>query len=390
MFEIGFADNARFAVRGAERVGRGKLVQPEHAQPPAGEVEKRGCPHRSEPGDHHIVSIGHGSKTMPISSARSEPVIARIVSTFQTDSPLRTLNLFFLFLREPPRHADGMEGPTRDEIRAAVKAALVEDIGAGDATTVATVSEHAQAVAVICAREPIVVAGLEFAVMAFQEMSPGLDFIEQCADGDSLSPGAALLNVRGSARALLAAERVALNFLQRLSGIATLTRRFVEAVAGTGAKILDTRKTTPGMRRFEKYAVVCGGGTNHRFGLYDLILIKDNHLAALRNEKPSAINAAVAAARRCFPALQVEVEADDLGQVREAMEAGADIILLDNMKIEDLRTATALRKGGVKLEASGGVNLETVRAIAETGVDFISVGALTHSARAVDIGLDFQ
>jgi nicotinate-nucleotide pyrophosphorylase (carboxylating) len=277
-----------------------------------------------------------------------------------------------------------------EDVRAAVKAALLEDIGTGDATTLATVPEHAEAAGVIAAREPIVVAGLEFAITAFQETSTEIDLIEQCADGDSVPPGALLMSLRGSARGILTAERVALNFLQRLSGIATLTRRFVDAVSGTNAKILDTRKTTPGWRQFEKYAVACGGGTNHRFGLYDLILIKDNHLAALRSVKPSAISAAVSRARARYPQLKVEVEADQLDQVEQGLAAGADMILLDNMKLEQLRAAVALTKGRATLEASGGVNLETVRAIGETGVNFISVGALTHSARAVDIGLDFK
>jgi nicotinate-nucleotide pyrophosphorylase (carboxylating) len=220
-----------------------------------------------------------------------------------------------------------------------------------------------------------------------------VDVIEQCADGDSIPPGSLLMNVRGPARAILSAERVALNFVQRLSGIATLTRKFVDAVAGTKAKIIDTRKTTPGWRQLEKYAVVCGGGTNHRFGLFDMVLIKDNHLAALKNERPNAIAAAVERARLVYPTLRVEVEADTLEQVRQALDARADIILLDNMSIEDLRAAVKMAKpveDTVKFEASGGVNLSTVRGIAETGVDFISVGAITHSARAVDIGLDFK
>src|SRR5690606_14342587 len=184
--------------------------------------------------------------------------------------------------------------------------------------------------------------------------------------------------------------RTALNFVQRLSGVATLTAQFVAAVRGTKAQILDTRKTTPGWRRFEKYAVACGGGRNHRIGLFNLILIKDNHLAALRNAKPNAIAAAVSRARKKFPRLKVEVEADTLTQVKQAVAAGADIILLDNMSNAELRRAVNLVNGRAKTEASGGVNLKTVRRIAQTGVDFISVGALTHSARAVDIGLDFQ
>jgi nicotinate-nucleotide pyrophosphorylase (carboxylating) len=182
---------------------------------------------------------------------------------------------------------------------------------------------------------------------------------------------------------------VALNFVQRLSGIATLTAQFVEAVKGTPAQILDTRKTTPGWRRFEKYAVTCGGGHNHRLGLFDMVLIKDNHRMALRNERPNAIAAAVRRARAKFPKLKIEVEADTLEQVGQAADAGADIILLDNMSLMQLRLAVQKVKGRAKTEASGGVNLTSIPAIASTGVDFISIGALTHSARAVDIGLDF-
>jgi nicotinate-nucleotide pyrophosphorylase (carboxylating) len=196
------------------------------------------------------------------------------------------------------------------------------------------------------------------------------------------------LTVSGSARAVLAGERVALNFLQRLSGVATLTARYVAAVAGTRARILDTRKTTPGWRRFEKYAVACGGGTNHRIGLFDLVLIKDNHLALLGTRHREAVAAAVTRARKAWPDLKVEIEADHLDQVRQAVAAGADIILLDNMRPGVLRQAVTLVRGRALTEASGGVNLETVRAIAETGVDYISVGALTHSAPAVDIALD--
>ena len=185
-------------------------------------------------------------------------------------------------------------------------------------------------------------------------------------------------------------ERFALNFVQRLSGVATATAQFADAVKGTRAKILDTRKTTPGWRRFEKYAVVCGGGKNHRLGLFDMVLIKDNHLVALKNEKPNAIAAAVLRARETFPKLKVEVEADTLEQVGQAADAGADIILLDNMTTAQLRQAVKLVRDRAKTEASGGVNLKTVRKIAETGVDFISVGAITHSVRAVDIGFDFK
>lgn len=209
-------------------------------------------------------------------------------------------------------------------------------------------------------------------------------------DGQRVKAGASLLKITGPARAILGAERVALNFVQRLSGVATLTAQYVAAVRGTRAHILDTRKTTPGWRRFEKYAVACGGGHNHRLGLFDMVLIKDNHLAALREAQPNAVAAAIQRARRKFPRLKVEVEADTLAQVKQAVEAGADIILLDNMAPARLRPAVKLVAGRAKTEASGGVNLNTVRAIAQTGVDFISVGALTHSARAVDIGLDFE
>lgn len=283
-----------------------------------------------------------------------------------------------------------MDHLTADEIRRAVQAALAEDIGPGDATTLATVPESATARAGMIAREPLTVAGLAFAETAFRELSPDVRCERRVTEGRQVAPGTTLLQVSGSARAILTAERVALNFTQRLSGVATLTAKFVEAIRGTRAEILDTRKTTPGWRRFEKYAVACGGGRNHRIGLHDLILIKDNHLAALRDEKPNAIAAAVQRARAKYPQLKVEVEADTLEQVSQAADAGADIILLDNMSADQLRTAVALVNGRARTEASGGVNLTTVRGIAETGVDFISVGALTHSARAVDIALDFE
>lgn len=283
-----------------------------------------------------------------------------------------------------------MEPLSSEEIRLAVEASLAEDVGSGDVTTLATVPPNAQATAVIAAREPMVVAGLAFAMQAFRSLSKEMDLVEQCSDGEKIPPGRSLLNVRGQARAILTAERVALNFMQRLSGVATLTRAFVDAVSGTNARILDTRKTTPGWRRFEKYAVACGGGQNHRIGLFDMVLIKDNHLMALREEQPNAIAAAVKRARAAYPKLQVEVEADTLQQVQQAVEAGADIILLDNMNTDDLRAAVKLVGKRAALEASGGVNLSTVRGIAETGVDFISVGAITHSARAIDVGLDFQ
>jgi nicotinate-nucleotide pyrophosphorylase (carboxylating) len=304
------------------------------------------------------------------------------------------------------------------EIRQAVQAALAEDIGSGDVTTLATVPEKTMARAVMQAREPLVVAGIEFAEAAFREVfqvnnrrgglcesqksqtrlgrrgtppsGTEIKIGRLAKDGQPVKAGDILLTISGPARALLSAERVALNFVQRLSGIATLTAQFVEAVKGTPAQILDTRKTTPGWRRFEKYAVTCGGGHNHRLGLFDMVLIKDNHRMALRNERPNAIAAAVRRARAKCPKLKIEVEADTLEQVGQAADAGADIILLDNMSPMQLRLAVQKIKGRAKTEASGGVNLASVQTIARTGVDFISIGALTHSARAVDMGLDFE
>lgn len=276
------------------------------------------------------------------------------------------------------------------EIRAAVKNALAEDVGAGDATTLATVPSHLTAHALMRAREPLVVTGTEFVETALRQLSSKIKVQRVLRDGQHAKAGEAMLKISGPAAPILTAERVVLNFAQRLSGVATITSKFVEAVRGTGAQILDTRKTTPGWRRFEKYAVACGGGTNHRVGLFDMVLIKDNHLAALRNEKPNAIAAAISRARKKFPKLKIEVEADSLEQVRQALDAGAEMILLDNMSLKQLRQAVKMTKGRAKTEASGGVNLKTVRAIALTGVDFISVGALTHSAPSVDIGLDFE
>ena len=276
------------------------------------------------------------------------------------------------------------------EVHAAVQAALAEDLGSGDVTSLAIVPANTTFTVVMRAREPLVVAGLGFAEAAFKKLSASVHIKRLARDGQCVKAGAALLKISGPARAILSAERVALNFGQRLSGVATLTAQYVSAVKETRAQILDTRKTTPGWRHFEKYAVACGGGRNYRIGLYDMVLIKDNHLAALRDARPNAVAAAIQRARKKFPKLQVEVEADTLAQVKQAAEAGADIILLDNMSNVKLRQAVKLVAGRAKTEASGGVNLKTVRAIARTGVDFISVGALTHSARAVDIGLDFE
>lgn len=283
-----------------------------------------------------------------------------------------------------------MEPLSPEEIRRAVQLALAEDIGNGDVTTLATVPAEATASARLVAREPLVAAGLPLAEAAFHELSPQLQITRLVQDGQRAAAASVLLKLTGPARALLSAERVALNFVQRLSGVATLTAQFVDAVKGTRAQILDTRKTTPGWRRLEKYAVTCGGGRNHRLGLYDMVLLKDNHLAVLKGEAPSAVVAAVQRARAACPELKIEVEADTLEQVDQALAAGADRVLLDNMNPVQLRLAVQKCRNRAQTEASGGVNLAGVRALAETGVDFISVGALTHSARAVDIGLDFD
>ena len=269
----------------------------------------------------------------------------------------------------------------------AVTRALAEDLGrAGDITSAATIPADATAAGLIATREAGVIAGLALAEAAFREMDPAVSFEAAVADSDTVVAGAIVARISGNARALLSAERVALNYLSHLSGIATQTRRYADAVAHTKAKITCTRKTIPGLRAFEKYAVRCGGGSNHRFGLDDAVLIKDNHIA-VAGSVSEAIRRAKAFAGHL---VKIEIEVDTLDQLREALSAGADAILLDNMKPAMLRQAVAAAAGKVALEASGGVTLETVAAIAETGVDFISVGALTHSARALDLGLDID
>jgi nicotinate-nucleotide pyrophosphorylase (carboxylating) len=269
----------------------------------------------------------------------------------------------------------------------AVRAALLEDLGrAGDITTNATIPAARQARAVIAARQPGIVAGLDLAKAAFRLLDPALSFETRIADGAAVTSGAILATIEGPARALLSAERVALNFLGRLSGIATLTSRYVAAVAHTKARIVCTRKTTPGLRTFEKYAVLCGGGFNHRFGLDDAILIKDNHIAVAGGIIPAlrTVKAAIG------HLVKIEIEVDTLDQLDEVLTEGADVVLLDNMTPAQLREAVARVKGRLLTEASGGVTLETVAAIAESGVDMISVGALTHSAKVLDVGLDIQ
>lgn len=302
---------------------------------------------------------------------------------------VRAAHKFRFSLRRPFPNLAAMSLLSPNLVLQHVRAALAEDVRDGDVTTLSTVPASAVSRAVMAAREELVVCGLPLAEAAFREIAPAVQIRILLPDGARARAGDRLLEIEGPSRALLTAERVALNFTQRLSGVASLAAQYVAAVAGTGAAILDTRKTTPGWRELEKYAVRCGGARNHRFGLWDMVLIKDNHLAALRDAHPNAIAAAIQRARAGYPALQVEVEADTLEQVAQAADAGADIILLDNMSPEELRRAVALVGGRSRTEASGGVNLNTVRGIAETGVNFISVGAMTHSARAMDIGLDF-
>ena len=268
-----------------------------------------------------------------------------------------------------------------------IAAALEEDIGDGDVTTDFFVPETLHATGRIVARENAVVAGTEAAAEAFRQVDPSTGTQIICQDRDNIAAGDVIIEVRGIARSILKAERVALNFLQRLCGIATLTRQFVDAVGNHPAKILDTRKTTPGLRALEKAAVVAGGGVNHRFGLYDMVLVKDNHLAALGGL--SGFGDRIRQLRQERPNIRIETEADDLEQVRAFVEVdGIDVILLDNMTPAQIREAVALRRNNIKFEASGGITLKNVRRVAATGVDYISIGALTNSARAIDLALE--
>ena len=273
---------------------------------------------------------------------------------------------------------------TTDTLERVVQAALAEDVGEGDVTTEATVDHDAMGAAELLVREPGVLCGLDVAEAVFRALDPEIRFEPLVEEGAVVDRATAVALVTGPERAILTGERTALNFIGRLSGIATLTRRYVDAVAGTGVTILDTRKTTPGLRALEKHAVACGGGRNHRFGLDDGVLVKDNHLRAAGSVREAVERA------RATTDLPVEVECDTLAQLSEALAAGADAILLDNMTPDELRAAVALAGGRARLEASGGVTLETVRAIAETGVDEISVGALTHSARSLDVSLELR
>jgi nicotinate-nucleotide pyrophosphorylase (carboxylating) len=266
-----------------------------------------------------------------------------------------------------------------------VSQVLAEDLGTGgDVTSTATIAADARFTAEMNCREPIVLAGIEIAAAFFRSLDPSAEIEQLSSDGDAVAAGTVMMRLSGKARAMLTAERSALNTLQHLSGIATLTRRYVDAIAGTGAVLIDTRKTIPGLRLLEKYAVRMGGAQNHRMRLDDGVLIKDNHVAVC-----GGVAEAVRAAKAAGTGLQVQVEVDRVAQIEPALAAGADRLLLDNMPPAVLREAVTLVAGRVPLEASGGVNLDTIRAIAETGVDFISVGRITQSAPAVDIGLDY-
>ncbi|MFH1091228.1 MAG: carboxylating nicotinate-nucleotide diphosphorylase [Pseudomonadota bacterium] len=274
---------------------------------------------------------------------------------------------------------------TQDRIRQIVRLALAEDLGHGDLTTRLTVDPQTRARAEIAAKQDLVTAGLLPARLTFQEVDAAVEFEALAEDGQSVSKGNILARLDGPAAPILTAERVALNFLMRLSGVATLTARFVAAVRGHKARIIDTRKTTPGLRLLEKAAVRAGGGANHRFGLYDGILIKDNHIAAA-----GSITQAVTRARQGAPhTLKIEVEVVDAAGLQEAMAAGAEAVLLDNMTAAQISEAVRLAAGRVILEASGGINLANVAEIAAAGVDLISIGALTHSAPAADLSLNF-
>jgi nicotinate-nucleotide pyrophosphorylase (carboxylating) len=286
---------------------------------------------------------------------------------------------------QPPLHV--LPTPARSA-HDPVAIALAEDIGRGDMTSRYFVGTERRC-ARIFVKEAAVNAGVETAADVFRRVDPQIGVAVIRASGSSLERGQTVLEVTGAVRSILTAERVALNFLQRLSGVATLTRRFVDAVAGTKARILDTRKTTPGLRALEKAAVVAGGGQNHRFGLFDMVMVKDNHLAA-----DTELEHLQAAIRRCksdHPNLRIELEADTLDQVRRFLTLmGVDVILLDNMSLDEMAEAVKVGAGRVEFEASGGVTLETVAGIAATGVDLISVGALTHSARAIDFSLELH
>jgi nicotinate-nucleotide pyrophosphorylase (carboxylating) len=271
-----------------------------------------------------------------------------------------------------------------------IEAALAEDIGAGDLTSLYFVPAERRSTAFIVAREAGVLSGGEVALEVFRKVDPAIEASLLVNDGDRISAGAYVMKIEGPSRSVLTAERTALNFMQRMSGVASATRRYVDEVRGTSAQILDTRKTIPGWRLLDKQAVLHGGGTNHRMGLYDRVMVKDNHLVA--EGRLEELQEAIRRLKADHPAVEVELEADRLEQVEAFLKLeGVDHVLLDNMSLEELRQAVGLRgnRANPRLEASGGVNLETVAGIAETGVDFISVGAITHSVKALDLALDF-
>lgn len=270
------------------------------------------------------------------------------------------------------------------EIQEFIDIAFAEDVSTGDVTADSVIPEDAKLTASMNARQELVLAGLPLMLPIFARLDPNIDVQLHAVDGDKLSAGSQVATISGSARALLTAERTALNILQHLSGIATLTRTYVDEIVGTKAKLLDTRKTIPGLRKLAKYAAACGGATNHRMGLFDAVMIKDNHIAVA-----GSVATAVSAARNAGQK-QIQVECDTLEQVHEALEAGATSLLLDNMSNAQLKEAISIVGGKIPLEASGGVTLETIRGIAQTGVDFVSVGRLTQSAPAIDIGLDYD
>jgi nicotinate-nucleotide pyrophosphorylase (carboxylating) len=288
----------------------------------------------------------------------------------------------------PALNYDRLRFPlTHDQLSSFVRSALEEDQAFNDVTTIATVLSSRRARAALVARQAGVISGVPLALEAFRLLDPKISMRVDAEDGTRVEKGGTVIYISGHARALLSAERTALNFMQRMSGIATLTYRFVDAVKGTKAKILDTRKTTPGWRRLEKYAVRSGGGVNHRLDLARAVLIKDNHLKAVDGD----VGVAVRRTREIAPpGAKVEVECDTLEQVRAAIEAGADEVLVDNMPTDAIREAVEMARGRATVEASGGVTIDNVRAIAETGVDFISVGALTHSPPAMNLALDFD
>ena len=279
----------------------------------------------------------------------------------------------------------------KNEVKELIKLALVEDLGPinVDVTSDSLVPPEEVAEAHLVAREACVLAGVTVAAEVFSQVNPELECEIRISDGSAAEKGSRVLVIKGSAQSILTAERTALNFIQRMSGVATVTAEYVKTAANPDVMLLDTRKTTPALRPFEKYSVLCGGGTNHRYGLFDAVLIKDNHLASWAKKHGTGVGEAVAAARAKYPDLKIEVEVDTIEQLKEALSSRPDWVLLDNMPPSVLRECVALCEGICKTEASGGINLDTIHDIAQTGVDAISVGALTHSAPSIDLALDF-